>query len=339
MSRNLVSFAVGDIISASKNGSLEIALDGYSKMQMSPGASMKIAEVGNNFLSYENMGGKVQYQFDKRDNGKFEYKVKGKTGYATIRGTTVEVSSDASKDIYKLIEGKIDIYNSLLKKTVSLVSGDTYIAYANGTDDMSKVTTKTVSMGTTNSGSVISETPAIVISNPCGPYGDMEKTSEFCPFITKLNEKGIIRTHSVYEPNRNISRAELLKMANLSRGTPSVYDPSHTYADIKSTDWWAPFVSTAKKLGHISATNTNFEPNRPITRAEAMKIIMNFSGLKTGFDAKYTYADIKSTDWWAPFVSTAKKLGHISATQTKFRPNDSISRAEVAKILSNIFFK
>lgn len=46
VSKNLVSFAVGDIISTSKQGSLEIALDGYSKMQIAPGSSMKIAEAG-----------------------------------------------------------------------------------------------------------------------------------------------------------------------------------------------------------------------------------------------------------------------------------------------------
>lgn len=46
VSKNLVSFAVGDVISTSKEGSLEIALDGYSRMQISPGSSMKIAEVG-----------------------------------------------------------------------------------------------------------------------------------------------------------------------------------------------------------------------------------------------------------------------------------------------------
>lgn len=335
--KNLVSFAVGDIITTSKQGSLEIALDGYSKMQIAPGSSMKIAEAGNGFLSYENIGGKVQYQFDKRDDGKFEYKVKGKTGYATIRGTTLEVSSDSTKDVYKLIEGKIDIYNSFLKKTVSLVSGDSYTAYANGTEDMSNVAAlKGVTPAQAQSGTMTVTSTKITA---CGSYTDVDSKSEWCPYLIKLNGKGIIRTNATYEPNRSISRAELLKMANLSKGTPSSFSSLHTYGDIKSTDWWAPYVSTAKKLGYISATNINFEPNRPITRAEAMKIIMNFSGTKMSFDSKYTYSDIKSTDWWAQYVSTAKKLGYISATQTKFRPNDPISRAEVAKILSNIFFK
>lgn len=118
-----------------------------------------------------------------------------------------------------------------------------------------------------------------------------------------------------------------------------MFSSPYTYADIKKTDWWAPYVSSAKKLGYISATNVNFEPNRPITRAEAMKIIMNFSGIKIAFDSGNTYSDIKSSDWFAPYISTAKKSGFISATQTKFRPNDTISRAEVAKILYNIFLK
>lgn len=173
---------------------------------------MKIAEVGNGFLSYENLGGSVQYQFDKRDGGKFQYKVKGKTGYATIRGTTLEVSSDSAKDVYKLIEGKIDIYNSLLKKTVSLVSGDSYTAYANGKEDTSKIA------ASKNTVPVKTTPPAVVVAqSPCGAYKDVESKSEWCPYIAKLNEKKVIRTNAVYEPNRNISRAELLKMASLSR--------------------------------------------------------------------------------------------------------------------------
>lgn len=104
VNKNLVNFAVGDILSASKEGSVAIALDGYSKMNLSPGASMKIGEASSNFLSYENVAGTVEYQFDKRDNGKFQYQVKGKTGYATIRGTTLKVTSDTRRDVYALIE-------------------------------------------------------------------------------------------------------------------------------------------------------------------------------------------------------------------------------------------
>lgn len=155
------------------------------------------------------MGGTVQYQFDKRDGGKFQYKVKGKTGYATIRGTTLEVLSNATKDTYKLIEGKIDIYNSILKKTTTLVSGDTYTVFASGKEDLTEMKSLKPTLQTTVENTLV--------ATSCGSFKDVDTKSEFCPYITKLNLKGIVRTNAAYEPNRNISRAELLKMAALSK--------------------------------------------------------------------------------------------------------------------------
>ncbi len=171
----------------------------------------------------------------------------------------------------------------------------------------------------------------------------MESTGEWCPYVTKLLSKGIIRSNATYSPDNRITRAELLKMTVIASGAMPAYDVDYTYGDIRATDWFAPYVSTAKKLGHISATNANFEPNRPITRAEAMKILLNFKGANTSFepayDKNYTYDDVWPTDWFAPYVSTAKKLGYISATNLDFRPQDPISRAEVAKIINTVFLQ
>jgi hypothetical protein len=54
-------------------------------MQLEPLASVKIRDAGKNFLTYEHLSGKVQYDFTKNNNGAFEYKIQGKTSYATIR--------------------------------------------------------------------------------------------------------------------------------------------------------------------------------------------------------------------------------------------------------------
>lgn len=83
--KNLVAFAVGDTISTTKNGSVELAISGYSKLNLSPLASVRISDAGKDFLTYENLSGKVKYEFSKHEDGSFAYKVKGKTGYATIR--------------------------------------------------------------------------------------------------------------------------------------------------------------------------------------------------------------------------------------------------------------
>lgn len=111
-----------------------------------------------------------------------------------------------------------------------------------------------------------------------------------------------------------------------SSNTPVSYDSRYTYNDINQTDWWAAYVSTAKKLGYISSSNAKFESGRDITRAEALSIIMKFKKVPIKFDSGSTYADIKTTDWWAAYVSTAKKLGYISPTNKEFRPGDPITR-------------
>ncbi len=113
---------MGDTISTTKEGSVQLAINGYSTLDISPLASVSISDAGKDFLTYENLSGQVKYAFSKREEGNFTYKIKGKTGYATIRGTTLEVNSTDSGNTYALIEGKIDVYNSVLKKTVSMVS-------------------------------------------------------------------------------------------------------------------------------------------------------------------------------------------------------------------------
>ncbi|HBA45084.1 TPA: hypothetical protein DEG21_05270 [Patescibacteria group bacterium] len=62
----------------------------------------------------------------------------------------------------------------------------------------------------------------------------------------------------------------ILKAAKI----PAIYYPDYTFSDIKSTDWWAGAVSTAKKLDYANKNNKNYNPLRSISRAEALQIIM-----------------------------------------------------------------
>lgn len=142
--QNLVSFAVWDIIKTSTKWSIELALNGYTKANLQPWASLKISEVSSSLLSYENLEWKIKYEFDKQKNANFKYQVKWKVSYATIRWTTLEVSSEKDKDVYNLIEWKVDVYNSTKKTTVSMNAWDKYIAYANWNDELIKSNSNSV---------------------------------------------------------------------------------------------------------------------------------------------------------------------------------------------------
>jgi hypothetical protein len=55
---------------------LQISLDGYTTIDLASNSKFKINEAGVNFLTYENIYGNVKYDFTKRTDKDFTYKVK-----------------------------------------------------------------------------------------------------------------------------------------------------------------------------------------------------------------------------------------------------------------------
>ena len=135
---NAVNFAVWDILQTATDWSISISLDGYTTMDITPWSTLKLAEAWVWYLTYETVQGAVKYRFNSRDKWEFLYKVKWKTSYATIRGTTLIMYSDEDKDMYQLEKWNIDVYNSEQDKTVNMNPWDKYIVYTDGTDKLTK---------------------------------------------------------------------------------------------------------------------------------------------------------------------------------------------------------
>ena len=363
ISKNAVSFAVWDIIS-SGNWTAEISLWWYTTVDLTRNSAVKIDSAWDWFLTFENVKWTWHYHFDKRDEWNFKYEIKWKVWYATIRGTTLEVSSDLIKDKYYLIEWKIDVYNSILDKTITMHSGDVYIAYANWdesftaseqpkqsvTDVINKVIPidKPIEQGISSSQDLSSQTQNT--SNSDGidftastpkTFTDVLPNNWFFAYITNLSNKWIVKWYSdwKFHPEKNITRAELMSMISKSVPLNYTFDSDFSYSDINPNDWWAPLVSTAKKLWYISQTQQKFRPKDRITRAEALKIILNFKQVDASYNPSFTYNDVNWTDWFAPYVSYSKQHWYISMTNILFRPNDPITRWEMSKMLYNILLK
>jgi len=177
------------------------------------------------------------------------------------------------------------------------------------------------------------------IVNPCWSFEDVDKSDFVCNMLLNLKSEWIIIPSSNFNPDKFISRAELLWIILKSAQIPAIYYPDNSYEDINEKDWWTPAVTTAKKLWFSSAQNKKFNPLKSITRAEALQIIMKIKGVKLNFDKNQTYEDINEKDWWAPAVTTAKKLWYISTKNKKFNPNSPISRHEAVIIIFNVFYK
>ncbi len=82
-------------------------------------------------------------------------------------------------------------------------------------------------------------------------------------------------------------------------------------------------------VGVLNKSNTG----RKLTRAEFLKLLINGAGTNVSQEANPNYSDVSSTNTLRKYIAYATRAGIVSGQGGKFRPNDLISRAEVAKIL------
>lgn len=158
-------------------------------------------------------------------------------------------------------------------------------------------------------------------------------------YIEKLAAAWIVSWYEdgSFKPEKTASRAEYLKIVLRAMNIDySNADTSKlTFSDVDKNSWIAKVVVKASELKMIDNTNKLFRPNAQISRAEAMKMLINASWLTINENAVSEFDDVK---WWAvKYIQKAKELwivnGQTINWKVLFRPFDNITRAEVSKIV------
>ncbi|MCR1848938.1 IdeS/Mac family cysteine endopeptidase [Paeniclostridium sordellii] len=92
------------------------------------------------------------------------------------------------------------------------------------------------------------------------------------------------------------------------------------------------FISSGYVNGYEDKT---FRPDNSITRAEFVKLVNKYFGFNNKEDIKFS--DININDWYYKDICIASKAGYINGYEDKtFKPNKTITREEVSKILISI---
>lgn len=124
--------------------------------------------------------------------------------------------------------------------------------------------------------------------------------------------------------------------ATFSRPGNSVYtvvEYSKTFSDI-ATHWAkADIELLASKMIVNGATDTAFQADRNITRAEFAALVVRSLGL-TPVASAAKFSDVKSADWYAGAVGAAVQAGIVNGYEDgSFRPQAQISREELAAMV------
>ena len=111
------------------------------------------------------------------------------------------------------------------------------------------------------------------------------------------------------------------------------------FPDVKSTDYFYEAVENlSSKDILIGYENGTFRPEEPVTREQAAKIISLALGLSSPNTQAADFNDVKESDYFYPYIAALAGRGILEGHgDGSFKPGDSLTRAQIAKILSKAF--
>lgn len=138
-----------------------------------------------------------------------------------------------------------------------------------------------------------------------------------------------------FQADKNMTRAEVAQMfyALLLDKNVTI---TKSFSDVPTDAWYAKAVNTLSSLGMLGGyPDGTFRPDAPITRAEFAAIALAFA--YDPASASCSYTDVSANAWYYTYVAQATTYGWIGGyPDGSFRPNNSITRAEVAVIVNNM---
>ena len=140
-----------------------------------------------------------------------------------------------------------------------------------------------------------------------------------------------------FKPDNSITRAEFIKIFNkyfgLTKTSGKVFNDTKTH-------WARIEIDIAVTNGVANGISlTEFQPDEPITREQAAKMISNYLKLDdTNHDKVEKYKDMDQISSWAlNSVEGVIELGYMKGYEDNtFRPTNNITRAEAVVTLSRI---
>ncbi len=167
--------------------------------------------------------------------------------------------------------------------------------------------------------------------------------------INELTSMGIISDtegdgtpRTQYYPEKPINRVEFLKFAFEAFGQSDAiknleYDPTEVlFTDTDTSQWYYKYVVYADEMSIINGYPGNtFKPSNNITRAEAIKLLLLISGVKTNPDQEVDFFDVDSTAWFYSYIDEAESLCLFEKYQY-FMPNKFLTRSEMAIFVKKI---
>lgn len=168
--------------------------------------------------------------------------------------------------------------------------------------------------------------------------------------IAELNERLIVNgvSYNEFVPNKTITRAEFTALLARALGLPeSKSTETGGFRDVIGSSWYANAVSAVKAYGIMDGfKDGTFGPNREVTRQEAIVTIVRAMSLVRDTVGAKKQADLSNftdrdqiSNWASEAIRTAIEAGLIEGSGNELRPQQSLTRAEMAVFIHRMLSK
>lgn len=157
------------------------------------------------------------------------------------------------------------------------------------------------------------------------------------PFMRNLYNRGLISgdKNGNMNPDSPITRAEFVSIVNRTFGYNA--RGKNPFKDVNGTEWYADDVITAYNEGYFAGDGKNTANAKgQLTREQAVALLGRNLQIEETSGETFSFSDSKNiANWSRGYVNTASNKGFISGYKDgTFKPQNQITRAEVAKVLS-----
>ncbi|WP_027724893.1 S-layer homology domain-containing protein [Tuberibacillus calidus] len=172
-------------------------------------------------------------------------------------------------------------------------------------------------------------------------FKDVQAGTELADAVNYLVSTGTTNGESATEfgVHHDITRAQAAKMIAGVMGldTKNVKDPG--FPDVSKDNYYYSYIAAAANAGVFQGDGAGkFNPDKPITRAEAAKVFVKAFGLELKADAKTPFTDVpdasdKNLGWATPYINTLYADGLVKGTNdagTTYEPNGNLDRGSFA---------
>lgn len=182
--------------------------------------------------------------------------------------------------------------------------------------------------------------------SPISSFSDVDSKSWYAPFVSTMVRRGIVsgdldaqgKPKGTFRPQDNVTMAEALKIVFRAARIDEKACTQRPRNITAVTHWASQFVACAEGLAVRCLTEFTFI-DRPISRAEVLSLIDDVFGEAVP-GALPTFRDA-ATHRFATDIAYNASIGIISGDTDSngrptgtFRPNDSLRRAEMVKIVA-----